>query len=102
MRQIIEAAVTFHNLGDVVTIAQPTDAQEVALRLYDHGLTLAIISIIPVPDAQPTTAPRRFLLTDNPVLPDNFVKYIGALLFAVSRDVLGVPKLVQAYVLEIS
>jgi hypothetical protein len=78
---------TFTNVGDVVTLTKPAGAAQVALRLYEKTLEIALFvvtdaqGVVAQSDPQVTPElPRHFaahLTTDD--LPATFVKYVGAL-----------------------
>ncbi len=81
MRQLIKSFAGFNNPGDVVSIVLPGNTETVALRLYQEGLEVSIWALLDLsaPSAVGTT--RFFMLTDTSIVPTNFVKFIGALLF---------------------
>lgn len=80
----------FSQIGDQVQLAIPADAQELALRLYEETKEIAVFALIPSIQANAFT--RTFVaIASTDDLPQNFLKYIGAI---------GFPD--EAFVIEIS
>jgi hypothetical protein len=84
-KEMVKSFGAFNNIGDVVQINLPGDAAGVALRLYQEGLEIAEWAILDTSVPSVAAVSRFFLLTDNPMLPDNFVKWVGALLFGPTK-----------------
>jgi len=76
---------TFTGIGSTVTLTKPANQQQVALRLYQNTLEIAIFVVTNHPGTEELIANmfnRTFMavaVADD--LPASFIKYIGAIGF---------------------
>jgi hypothetical protein len=92
---------TFAAVGDVVTIMKPANQQQVALRLYQNTLEVAIFLATNSTDMAEQTVHefQRFFVAvaADADLPPTFMKYIGAIGFVQADH-----SVIEAHVIEVS
>jgi hypothetical protein len=78
--KLLKVSGAFKSVGDVVGLQVPTDAAEVALRLYEPTQEIAIWFVRDAVTPVANTLERAFMaIALDSDLPVNYVKFIGAL-----------------------